>query len=364
MKKRLLLAMLLSCWTIMALAQPSYDYQKRFQVISGHVEYQLSGMTNGTKSLWWDDYGERYREETNSSETVKVGRRTEVVKNHSLSIFDGTYYYNVNMETMEGTKLHKNAVPDFSLLGSGLNDSEMEQLGEGLLKALGGKVDKKNESVLGRTCDVTQLMGATVHVYKGVTLRSVVKIKSYENREEAVKFEENVSVSSSKFMPPDHAILEDVSADVSGNEDYYEELEEEQGLLFPSGITFETFRGESERVRRKLGYTFALHDASGGEYSAMWIKEPKNTVWILVNSLENYANWREDFADDGIEYFTRDSNRMAFREDSVYDEESGVYTLATVLLVELKPKSAFIRITATPQKTKEQLIDIFNQFTM
>ncbi|NCB07298.1 MAG: hypothetical protein EOM73_03955, partial [Bacteroidia bacterium] len=285
-------------------AQPTYNYQKRFQVKSGHVEYELSGMISGTKSLSWDDFGKKYREETNSSEAVKTLKGTEEVKNHSLSIFDGTYYYNVNMQSLQGTKLHKNAVPDFSLLGSGLNDSEMEQLGEGLLKGLGGKVDKKSEPVLGRPCDVTQLMGATVHVYKGVPLRSYVKIKSYENREEALRFEENILIPESQFQPPANAVIEDVSADVSGNEHFNQELEEEQGLLYPSGISFETFRNESERVRRKLGYTFALHDASGGEYSAMWMKDEKNTAWILANSLQNYANWREDFADDGIEYFT------------------------------------------------------------
>lgn len=343
-------------------AQPTYNYQKRFQVKSGHVEYELSGMVVGTKSVWWDDYGEKYREETNSEETVETRKHKEIIKNHSLSISDGEYYYNVNMETMQGTKLHKGAVPDFSIPGSGLNDGEMEQLGEGLLKAFGGNVKKKSEIVLGRTCDVTNMMGATVHVYKGVTLRSYVKVKSHENREEAVFFEENIGVPGSGFAPPEKAILEDISADVSGNENYNEELEEEQGLLFPSGIEFEKFRDESEHVRRALGYTFAMHDASGGEYSAMWMKDKKNTAGILINSLQNYANWREDFADDGIEYFTHKGNRMAFRSDSIYDEESGTSTPASILFAELKSKDAFIRITCTPQKTKEQLIEIFNRF--
>lgn len=362
MKKRFLLAILLSCGTIFAPAQPSYNYQKRFQVKSGYVEYKLSGMVVGSKLLWWDDFGEKYREETNSSETVKVGKRTEVVENHSLSVFDGTYYYHVNMATMQGTKLHKNAVPDFSLLGSGLNDSEMEQLGEGLLKSLGGRVNKKSKSVLGRTCDVTQVMGATVHLYKGVTLRSVTKIKSHENCEEAVSFTENISIPASKFVPPGNAVIEDVSTDVSGNEDFNEESEDKRGLLFASGISFELFRNESERVRRKLGYTFAMHDASGGEYSAMWMKDKQNTAWILVNSLQNYTHWREDFADDGIEYFTHNGNRMAFRSDNMYDEETGASTLVNMLLIELKAKDAFIRVTASPQKSKQQLIEIFNQF--
>lgn len=158
------------------------------------------------------------------------------------------------------------------------------------------------------------------------------------------------------------SIIEDVSTDVSGNENFNEEMEEEHGLLFPSGISFEKFRDESERVRRKLGYTFAMHDASGGEYSAMWMKDKKNTAWITANSLQNFANWREDFADDGIEYFTHNGHRMAFRHDNMYDEENATSTPVSMLLVELKSKDAFIRITASSQKTKEQLIEFFNQF--
>jgi len=361
MKKLSLLTMLFG-WIAFASAQPTYNYQKRFQVKSGHVEYILSGMVTGTKSLWWDNFGKKYREETNSSETVKTGKHTETIKNNSLSIFDGEYYYNVNMATLQGTKLHKNAVPNFALLGSGLNDNEMEQLGNGLLKSFGGKVEKKSEFVLGRTCDVTQLMGATVHVYKGVTLRSYIKIKSRENREEAVHFEENIKIPASTFTPPGNAVIEDVSADVSGNENFNEELEEEQGLLFPSGISFEKFKNESERIRRTLSYTFALHDASGGEYSAMWTKDKKNIAWISMKSLQNHANWREDFADDGIEYFTHNGNRMAFRSDSLYDEETGISTPVNMLLVELKAKDAFIHITASPKKTKQELIDFFNLF--
>lgn len=359
--KKISLIIALFCFAIFATAQPTYNYQKRFQVKSGHVEYELSGMTTGTKSLWWDDFGDKYREETNSSETVKTRRGTEVVKNHSLSISDGTYFYNVNMETMEGTKIHKNAIPDFSLLGSGLNDNEMEQLAQGMMEAFGGKVEKKSEQVLGRTCDVGQVAGATVHVYKGVTLRSHAKIKSNENLEEAVSFEENISIPASKFTPPAKAVLEDVSAEVSGIETFNEDMEDEEGLMFPSGISFEKFRNESDRVRRKLGYSFAMHDASDGEYSAMWTKTDKSLVGIIAYSLQNHANWQKDFADQNVEFFTNSGKRMGFLSDTMYDEETGESTPMSVLLVEDKAKDAFIQISTSPKKSKQQLIDIYNE---
>ncbi|MGD9493040.1 MAG: hypothetical protein AB7V36_06780 [Bacteroidales bacterium] len=343
-------------------AQNSYNYQKRFQVKSGHVEYTLSGMETGTKTIWWDNFGNNYREEINSSQTVKTLKGTEEVKNQSLSIFDGNYYYSINAETMQGTKVHKDAVPDFSILGSGLNDGEMEQLAEGLLQGMNGKTEKQSETVLGYTCDVTTAMGATVYSYKGVTLKSYVKIGSNENTEQATVFEENITVSASKFAPPANAFIEDISAETVGFAIDNYESEEEQGLLYPSGIAFEEFRNESECVRRKLGYSLAMHDASGGEYSSMWTQESKNTIWILVNSLQNYNNWRDDFAGDNIEYFVHNGNQMAFQKENIYDEESKTFTAASTLFVELKLKDAFFRIMSTPQISKEKLLEIFDQF--
>jgi len=349
--------------SISVCAQPTYNYQNRFLVKSGHVEYQLSGLITGTKSLWWDDFGEKYREEINSSETVKKGKRSEVVNNHSLSIFDGTYYYNIDLITMEGTKIDKNAVPDFSLLGSGLNDNEMEELGQGLLNAFGGKVDKESENILGRTCDVTKMMGTTVHVYKGVTLRSYVKIKSQENIEEAVRFDEDISVPASLFAPPANITLENVSSEMDGDNSFTEEPEEPQDYSFPTGIDFEWFRNESESLRRKLNYSFAMHDASEGEYSSIWMKDVNNAVYILAGSLTDNSGWREDLAGVEVDYFTSNGNPMAFYNESMYDEETGELKPASILLAELDSEDALIRIICMPQQTKEKLMEIFNGFS-
>lgn len=343
-------------------AQPSYNYQKRFQVKSGHVEYKLTGQVTGKKSLWFDDFGSKYREEIITEEVYKTRKTTEVVKNHSLSVFDGTYYYNVNMATMEGTQLHKDAVPDFSVLGSGLNDSEMEQLGEGLLSALGGKVEKKSETIMGRVCDVTNLMGATVHVYKGVTLKSYAKIGGVENLEEAVSFDESIKVSASKFQVPATAKIEDVSGDVSGNDGFYDDQEEDNDHVFPAGVDFDRFKAESERIRRAKGYVFAMHDASDGQYSSMWTKGDKNSVGIIVTSLQNNNSWSEVMAGESTESFSKNGFPMLFQSGTFFDEEDENAVQGSILMVEMKSKDAVVMITATPQKSKDELIDLFNQF--
>ncbi len=338
-----------------AMSQDNYSLQKRFQIRSGHVEYKIKGSSNGTKSIWFDDYGQKYYEEINTNDT------------HSLSLFDGSYYYTIDLGTKEGTKMYKDAIPDFSVLGSGLNDNEMEELGEGLLNAFGGKVEKKKETVLGRSCDVTQVMGAKVHNYNGVVLRSYAKVFSIEEVEEAVTFEENIRVPASRFSPPsgiNYSVVD--PEDYQGTDEYeeYEEDEEEQGLFYPDGFSFETYKAESERIRRALGYTFAMHDASGGQYSSMWTKGMGEMIAVSAFSLRNHTNWEKDYESEGLEIFTSKGNKMAYLSTEQIDEETGKAVAGSALFIELKRKDAFIQIFCAPQKSKSELIDIFNQFNL
>lgn len=359
---RTIITTLLLLFSISLFAQKGYDLQKRFQVKSGHVVYELTGTVTGSKEIWFDDFGKKYREEVNSEEVVKTRKKSEIVKNHSLNISDGTYYYTVNLFTNEGTKMHKDAVPDFSILGSGMNDGEMEKLGEGLMNMFGGKVEKKSEQVLGRTCDVAKIAGATVWSYKGVPLKSTAKIRSVLMNETAVEFGENIKVSASMFTPPSDAKIEDVSAQMSGNEDFNAELEEEeeQGLMFPSGVSKEQFKTESERVRRELGYSFAMHDASSGQYSCLATKDESHMFAMSAFSLKNYSGWEEMYAETGFSYFTLNGKRMGYRQSSEKDED-GKITQSSSLFVEYKGKDMLLQITVIPAVSKEEMIKIFSK---
>lgn len=352
------------CFALSLFGQPSSNYPKRYQIKSGYLEYQYTGSITGTKTLWFDDYGTKYREETKTSETVKTGKKIETIANHSLSITDGTYYYNVNLADNKGTKIHKNAMPDFSLLTSGLNQSEAEMLGEGIVNSLGGKVEKKQEIFLGKLCDVTTLLGVTVHSYKGIALKTQTKINDSEYSEIALHFKENTSIPANSFIPPNNAIIEDVSADISGNTNFDEDMDDESGLTFTSGFDFASFKTESDRIRRTLGYGFAMHDASSAQFSSMWTKNDNSMIGINVFSLKNYTNWQSDFADEGIEYFTHNGEKMAYRKDNFYDEETGKSKPGAFLLIENKPKDAFWQITTSPEKDKNELISIYKQFKL
>lgn len=197
--KRLIILTFICLISNTAISQDNYSLQKRFQIKSGHVEYKLKGSSNGTKSIWFDDYGQKYYEEINTNDT------------HSLSIFDGSYYYTIDLGTKEGTKMYKDAVPDFSALASAMDEDEIKELGENIKNAFGATVEEKKETFLGRSCDVTQAMGAKVHSYKGVILRSYAKIFSIEELEEAVTFEENIRIPASRFTPPSGVIFSELS---------------------------------------------------------------------------------------------------------------------------------------------------------
>ena len=42
------------------------DQLKKYAIKSGHIEYELTGSTTGTKTVWWDNYGDKLFEETKS----------------------------------------------------------------------------------------------------------------------------------------------------------------------------------------------------------------------------------------------------------------------------------------------------------
>jgi hypothetical protein len=240
----------------------------------------------------------------------------------------------------------------------------MDQLGLGLVNALGGKVEKKSETVMGKTCDVTTAMGVTVHSYKGVTLRSSTNIKDIVNLEEAIRFDENATVNASTFAPPALAKIEDISREVSGNDDFYDELDERSNSLPPSGLAYDKFKSETDRVRRELGYSFAMHDNSDGMYAVMCTKGIGQSLAIMASSLTQTEEKNAMVAEMGLETFTNGKYKMAYGKVANTDEETGKTSYASVLMVEMPEKDALLHISSSPVQSKDDLLALFKKLSL
>ena len=172
---------------------------KRYEVESGRVNYTISGggdimgiknETHGHKTLYFDDYGNVEVQETEEISTT-MGR-TE--KRHDLVKIENGMVYSVDFKQKVITK------QDMSQM---MNDRDMGKIGKEMLKGMGGKKVGTGE-VLGLSCEVWEIMGTKMWIYKGVTLKIESNIMGMIHKEEATEAKFGISIPSDKLKLPDY----------------------------------------------------------------------------------------------------------------------------------------------------------------
>jgi hypothetical protein len=173
----------------------------RYIVKSGYIEYELTGSTKGTKKIWWDDYGNKEREEIKSVSEVKMFGMVQKEEVHSIQISDGNKYWDINLLDGTGVK-GNNPYYDASIdYTEDMTDAEKKKFEDDMLNAFGGQ-RLEPENFLGHKCEVIEVMGAKSWIYKTLALKSTANLMGIEVNEVAVKFDENISIPASKFEPP------------------------------------------------------------------------------------------------------------------------------------------------------------------
>lgn len=172
----------------------------RYVIKSGHIEYQLTGNIKGTKTIWWDDYGNKSREEINTVSEIKIFGMTSKEETHTISITIGNLYWTANMKDKTGTKGKSELYDESKEIAENMTEAEAKQLEKDLMDNLNGE-KLGNEQFMGRTCEVYSIMGVKSWIYKAVPLKTEGKVLGVESNEVATTFEENVSVPESKFKP-------------------------------------------------------------------------------------------------------------------------------------------------------------------
>jgi len=141
---------------------------KRYGIKSGIVEYEAAGSMTGTIVLYFDDWG--YKEAKFEKTEMKMMGIS--VKENKVTIIDGEWTYNINLDQKTGTKI-KTPFVEQIIETSGSND--LTNFGEQLMKNMGGKIAGK-ESVLGKECDIWEIknLGSKILVWNWVPLKSDV----------------------------------------------------------------------------------------------------------------------------------------------------------------------------------------------
>lgn len=164
---------------------------------SGHVEYELTGNTTGTKSLWWDDYGAKSRTETNSVTVIKMFGIKNETKTNTVSVINGDNYWFANLDDKTGQEGSLSSMLGYTEIDE-MTEAEKEQFANQIIDSLGGE-KLGTEKVLGYDCDVISMLGTKGWNCKGVPLKIEVDAMGLVANEIAITFDKNINVSAIKF---------------------------------------------------------------------------------------------------------------------------------------------------------------------
>ncbi len=349
----------LSIAVVVAMSLQAQKKAHRFAVKSGYVKYKLTGNITGTKELWWDDYGQKTRELEQSKTVTKILGMSRTDETHKLEIINKDNFFAVNYKENKATK---GKVPDYSAKSviENMTEAEQKKLSDDVLAGLGGR-RLGTEKVLGYTCDVISVMGAKSWVYKGVTLKTYVKILGMENNSAAVEFKPNISVDASKFKEPAGVDFEIIEIPQQGEGGMLGALtqameeenndEEEEREVKPVKYPYDKFLKKVNTFKHD-GYNKFMAQKSENGYAAMFMKGFGNMILIGAASKEG-ADKSEI---EKSEWFTHNGKRYMYYTDSHEGQK------ASLLVQDIKEYDTFIIITSKPAKEKEELLKIADKF--
>lgn len=190
----------------------SSKFQKRYGVKSGIIEYEISGSQEGTKTLYFDDWGMRQAEYTRS--VLSVGGFTKSI--NMINIIDGEYQYTINIDQNSGTRTRN---PILRTMEQLKDQKGFNEFGEQMLLNMGAnKIGSEN--FLGKECTIYEMKntGTKLWVWNWIILKSETKSNAIDITTVAKKIEIDVSIPSSKFNVPEKVVLNEVDLDNIENE--------------------------------------------------------------------------------------------------------------------------------------------------
>ncbi len=170
--------------------------QKIFGIQSGIIEYEITGSQTGSKKLYFDDWGRKQAEFSNS--TIKVGKFSK--HSNLLKITNGDWQYIINLEKKTGTKRENPVLTKMYELSNQINYNDF---GEQLVLIEGG-VKTGSEEVAGKNCTIYNFKNKNSKrwIWNWITLKSESLSGGVHITVTAKNIAENISVPDSVFNPP------------------------------------------------------------------------------------------------------------------------------------------------------------------
>jgi hypothetical protein len=186
--------------------------QKIFGIKSGIIEYEITGSQTGTKKLYFDDWGRKQAEFTNS--TIKVGK----YKKHSnlLKITKGDWQYIMDLENETGIKRENPVIEKIIELK---NQTNYGEFGEQLLLISGG-FESGGDIVADKNCKVYEFKSKNTKswIWNWLMLKSETKRGNVDITLIAKNIKENVAIPDTVFSPPKNILITEVDLESLRNQ--------------------------------------------------------------------------------------------------------------------------------------------------
>ncbi len=178
--------------------------QKIYGIKSGIIEYEIKGSQTGTKKLYFDDWGRKQAEFTNS--TIKVGKYTK--HSNLLKITKGDWQYIINLENNTGLKRENPVIEKIIELK---NQTNYGEFGEQLLLISGG-FESGREIVADKKCKIFEFKKQNTKswIWNWLMLKSETKRGKINITVVAKNIEENVFIADTVFNPPKNILIIEV----------------------------------------------------------------------------------------------------------------------------------------------------------
>jgi hypothetical protein len=177
---------------------------RRYQVESGTIVYQLTGLEQGTETLYFKDWGNTEVHYKQSKLTI-LG--TTAPNTHSMYLVKGDDVYNIDLNKNKGTKII-HPPKDMSVLEE---KSDPEQKGEQKLNILGGK-KIGTKDIAGETCDNYEMkdLDSTTCIWNNLILETTNNTEGFKQKNTAVRIDIDSDIPEQKFAIPAEITLVDM----------------------------------------------------------------------------------------------------------------------------------------------------------
>ena len=335
---------------------------KSYHIKSGYIKLKLTGSIQGTRELWWDDYGSKTCEIEQSTTSMEIMGMKQVEKKHTLSVLVNDQYWERDYIKQTATTWQ---VFDFTR-GQGhvdsMDEEQQEARAEEVLTSMGGEV-LGTERIANYECNVYKLMGITTWAYKGIELKKEAKVMGLRMNELVEVFKPNSSVAADKFIAPKDmpyrdrdAMLETVLDEANDGDrstmaiadaDALNEDRDKASVLLT--YSFDKFK----KVTSELSYSDYSHFYTTDTEELYMATYMSGEKMIIVNAVSSHEVKEDDL--DEFESLTVNGHPCYYgtMENGAHED--------SVLIMEYLQHDMFILIFGKPNVEKLKLLEVAKQ---